>query len=95
MLLSNPEKHWRLEGVISYFLDFSPCFKHVFTSAKLEALIAFPFFFVIVSCHWLVVVIVSYISLFRKPARKHATQLYIVLQAQQDRAIHKLVTGIK
>ena len=45
--------------------------------------------------HCLVIVIVSYIILFRKPARKQTTQLYIVLHAQQDRAMHKLVTGIK
>ena len=45
--------------------------------------------------HWLVIVIVSYISLFSKPARKQTTQLYIVLHTQQDRALHELVTGIK
>ena len=61
----------------------------------LVALVVFPFCFAIVSRHWLVIVIVSYISLFSKPARKQTTQLYIVLHAQQDRAMHKLVTGIK
>ena len=45
--------------------------------------------------HWLVVVIVSYISLFSKPALKQTTQLYVVSHAQQDRAVHTLVTGIK
>ena len=57
-----------------------------------EALISFPFVFVIGSCHWLVIVIVTYISLFSKSARKQITQLYIVLHAQQDCAMHKLVT---
>ena len=59
----------------------------------LVALLVFPLVFVIVSCHWLVIVIVSYISLFSKPARKRTTQLYIVSHAQQ--AMYKLVTGIK
>ena len=56
---------------------------------------AFPFAFVIVSCHWQVFVIVSYISLCSKPARKQTTQLDIVLHAQQDLAMHKLLIGIK
>ena len=34
--------------------------------------------------HWLVVVVVSYISLFSKPARKQTTQLYVVSHAQQE-----------
>ena len=57
--------------------------------------IAFQFVFVIASCHLLVIVIVSHISLFSKPAQKRTTQLYILLHAQQDRAMHTLVTGIK
>ena len=47
----------------------------------LVALKAFPFAFVIVSCHWLGIVIVRNISLFSKPARKRTTQLYIALHA--------------
>ena len=34
--------------------------------------------------HWLVIVIVSYISLSSKPARKETTKRYIVLHAQQN-----------
>ena len=59
----------------------------------LVALIVFPLVFVIVSYHWLVVV--RYISLFSKPARKQTKQLYIVLHAQQEHAMRKLVTAIK
>ena len=40
--------------------------------------------------HWLVIVIVSYISLFRKPAPKQTAQLHTALHAQHDRAMHKL-----
>ena len=43
----------------------------------------------------LVFVIVSYISLFCNPAGKQTTQLYIVLHAQQDSAVHELVTGLR
>ena len=57
----------------------------------LVTLIAFLFVFAIASCHWLV--IASHISLSGKPARRK-TQLYIVFHAQQDRAMHKLMTGI-
>ena len=53
----------------------------------LAALIAFPFVFVIVSCPWLLVIVIVSYSLFSKPAQKQTTQPDIVL--------HKLVTGIK
>ena len=45
--------------------------------------------------HWLVIVIVSNISLFSIRAPKQTTQLYIVLHAQQGCAMHTLVTGLK
>ena len=60
----------------------------------LIALIAFPFVFVIVPSHWLVVVIVSYISLFGKPGLENK-KLNLVLYAQQGCTMHKLVTVIK
>ena len=44
----------------------TPAFRVVLISG-LVALIAFPFIFVMVSCHWLVVVMVSYVSLLSKP----------------------------
>ena len=43
--------------------------------------------------HWLVFVIVSYINLFSIQARKQTTKLYIVFPAQEERNMHKLVTG--
>ena len=49
--------------------------------------LAFPFVFVIVSCFWLVVVIVSYISLFSTSAQKRTTQLAV-------QCIH-WITGLK
>ena len=49
----------------------------------LVALKAFPWVFVVVPCHWLVIAVVSYIS---KPARTQTTQLDIVSHTQQDNA---------
>ena len=56
----------------------------------LVALIVFPFVFVIVSCHCLVIVIVSYISLLSKLAHKPTKQLCIARTARTDLAMQKL-----
>ena len=71
-------------------MPLTPAFR-----VALVALLAFPFVSVIVCCHWLVIIIVSYISLFSKPARKQTTELYIVLHAQQDCAMLKCVRAFK
>ena len=55
----------------------------------LVALIVIPFVFVIVSCHCLVIVIVSYISLLSKLAHKPTKQLCIARTARTDLAMQK------
>ena len=69
----------------------TPAFRVFSCRHSLSRSTAFLFVFVIMSCHWVVIVIVSYISLFSKPARKRTTQFHIVLNAQQDCAMHILV----